>query len=154
MPPTPNVQSQKSLALYNAAADILHTGKKVIADDNSDGYGMLGCAETVNAIAKIAWGYPIGGGLSTFAMWKCLKDPTKFSQILPKNALAGDIIISPTNAVPHPRLSHGHVGIVAEFGVLSNSSETGMLAENWTVDQWISYFTTYGGLPTLLYRAL
>lgn len=119
----------------------------------------LACAETVNYIVKKAIGAPVGGGASTAAMYKCLTQFTaRFVQVGLADALPGDIIIAPTGyAVPpalQPRVDHGHVGIVAKFGVLSNNSENGLLSENYTVQSWLDYYTEFGRIPTYIFRVL
>lgn len=110
---------------------------------------VLGCAETVNRIVMIALGKPIGGGASTADMYNCLHDTKRFTQV--EKPLPGDIIISPTGkgsgAVPH-----GHVGIVAMHGILSNNSETGRLGEDYTLDTWTQHYGHFGGFPVEFYR--
>lgn len=147
-------QTKKGQELYAIAAQVYRSGTKVIADNAADDYGILGCAETVNELARRAWGAPIGGGLSTAAMWECLKDASKFAPLEVLEALPGDIIISPTGSVQGAKLAHGHVGVVAEYGILSNDSELGSLQESYDMQAWQDYYTKYGGLPTLIYRPL
>lgn len=144
------MQTPNGMKLYLMGKSLLH--QRIIANNAADDFGVLGCAETINELARRAWGHPIGGGLSTAAMWECLKDTSKFTNVLPAYATAGDIIISPTGSHPRAVLQHGHVGLVAQFGILSNSSETGTLEENYNIKSWVNYYTNYGGLPTFVYR--
>lgn len=147
-------QTKKGQELYTVAAAAYRVGVKIIADNAADDYGILGCAETVNELARRAWGSPIGGGLSTAALWECLKNTARFAEIALADALPGDIVISPTGSVAGAKLAHGHVGVVAAYGILSNESESGTVEENYNMQAWQDYYTKYGGLPTLIYRAL
>lgn len=147
-----NTQTTNGQKLYATAASFLD---KTVAPLNAiDAYGVLGCAITLNILAEKAWGTQIGGGYSTAALWECLKDTSKFESVTTGNALPGDIIIAPSGSNANARLAHGHVGIVAKYGILSNNSETGTLEETFDVASWIAYYTTYGGIPTLCYRPL
>ena len=141
---TPN-----STLVYNTAKALL--GTQVAPKNAQDGFGVVGCAITVNLIFQQALGHQIGGGYSTHDMFIFLKDLTKFDSILPEEALPGDVIISPTgySAFNSP---HGHVGICGKFGILSNSSESGLLEENYTVPQWRSIYGTTLGFPVCCFR--
>ena len=79
-----------------------------------------GCAETVNAIHKKAFGFEIGGTVSTSRMYEALKASRFFTRVdMPKT---GDVIISPTG-YGNGNLTNGHVGIVGQDQrVMSNSS--------------------------------
>ena len=127
--------------IYEIAKNCL--GKNFATND------QLGCAETVNAVVKLALGFEVGGGPSTQAMFEALKYSNTFKQVI--DPICGDIILSPTGQGNYP---HGHVGIVAKYGVLSNDSNSGKLAEKFTLDSWKNYFQAKGGFPVLFYRAV
>lgn len=141
-----NIQTVDSKKLFDTAK--AHIGQLLSADN-----AELGCAITVNALAVMAWGYPVGGGASTHDMYHALQDKTKFTPILLADILAGDIIISPTGYATDPS-QHGHVGILAQFGILSNSSEDGRLHEQWTIPLWQKYYVETLGFPMKFYRAV
>lgn len=138
------------------AAKIYAQAKRLIGTDASPrdaAPDTLACAETVNRIVALALGAPIGGGTSTASMWQVLRTDTKrWTPIIGSEALPGDIIISPTGGTTNARLEHGHVGIVAKFGILSNNSENGLLCENYDIPSWKRYYSGFGLLPTLFYR--
>ena len=140
-----NCQTQNSIRVYNMAAANL--GKNLCTN------GELGCAETVNRIFKMALGEEIGGGASTFNMMPFLKDMLRFKEVTPDLALPGDVIISPTN-FGNGKLAHGHVGIVAKYGILSNSSADGRLHEVYDMATWTSYYHDVGGFPVRIFRVL
>jgi len=125
----------------------VNVGNKLCTDP------ILGCAETVNAIFKMALGAPIGGGSSTMLMLPFLKDTTRFSETTPALALPGDVIISPTG-FGNGKLDHGHVGIIAKYGILSNSSADGRLHEVYDIDTWTKYYHGVGGFPVRIFRVL
>jgi len=149
--PQENIQTINSLKLYTTAASLLDT--QVAPMDTADGFGAYGCALTMNGVAEKAWGHQIGGGASTLAMYGCLIDKTKYAPVAPENALAGDIIISPTSMGANPS-THGHVGCVAKYGILSNNSEDGRLEEQWTLPAWQDYYGTAMGFPVFVFRPL
>lgn len=144
-----NQQTDNSVKLYNTAKALM--GTAVAPKNAADGYGMFGCALTVNGIAEHALGEEIGGGASTTLMQKALSDTTRFTLITPDDALPGDIIISPTGLAANPA-THGHVGIIAIYGILSNNSEDGLLEEQWTLAQWKQVYGVELGFPVLIYR--
>lgn len=129
--------------IYDVAKNSL--GKDFSTND------QLGCAETVNAIVKIALGFEVGGGVSTAQMYQELKYSKNFCEV--KTPLEGDIILSPTGT-SSKNVAHGHVGIVAKYGVLSNDSNSGKLAEKYTLESWNKYFAIDNGFPVLFYRAV
>jgi len=144
-----NQETINSLKVYTEAKSLLGT---VVAPLNAeDGYGMFGCAITVNTIFKKALGAPIGGGYSTHDMFDFLKDTQTFDSVLLEDALPGDVIISPTGYSVDPS-RHGHVGIVGKFGILSNNSETGHLEENYTLSQWKQIYGVTLGFPVCVFR--
>lgn len=148
-PPMPPITNREKI--YNEAKALLGTD----ASPGDQAPSALACAETVNYIVQQATGRPVGGTTSTAAMWQALKaDGARWQAIFASEALPGDIIISPTGSVAGARLTHGHVGVVAKYGILSNNSETGTLAENYDIQSWTKYYSDFGGLPTLFYRCI
>lgn len=144
-----NEQTANSLKVYQTAKSLL--GHRLANNP------QLGCAESVNYIVQEALGKPVGGGASTAEMYKALLDTTRFFQldsgITSFDPLPGDIIISPTGQ-GNGRLPHGHVGIIAKYGILSNNSETGLLSEHFTLESWSDLYAGYGGYPISIFRPL
>lgn len=141
-----NQQTQNSLKLYE-------TAKANLGQLLSDGDANFGCAITVNNLAIKAWGHPIGGGASTNLMYTALLDTTRFTKVFLADILVGDIIIAPTGYAKDPN-QHGHVGVIGQFGILSNSSEDGRLHEQWTIPLWFSYYVQQYGFPLDIFRVL
>lgn len=149
MPPEQEPANANAAKLYEQAKKLIGTD----ASPNDAAPDNLACAETVNRIVALALGAPIGGGTSTYAMWQVLRsDSKRWTPIMGSEALPGDIIISPTGGTTNARLEHGHVGIVAKHGILSNNSENGLLCENYDIPTWKRYYSGFGLLPTLFYR--
>lgn len=112
----------------------------------------LGCAETVNEIHLRAFDYYIGGDLSTRRMYLALQFSSQFKETT--EFTRGDIVISPTG-YGNGNLSNGHVGIVGEAGVImSNDSDTGKFAPNYTIETWRARYVTKGGFPMKFYRRM
>lgn len=140
-----NEQTPNSIRIYNTAA--AHVGENLCVDKE------LGCATTVNYIFEMALGAPIGGNASTMLMLPFLKDKMRFSETTPALALPGDVIISPTGS-GNGKLDHGHVGIIAKYGILSNSSADGRLHEVYDIDTWTKYYNGVGGFPVRCFRCV
>lgn len=141
-----NVQTIHSKQLFDAA-------KASLGQLLSDGNANLGCAITVNNIAIKAWGQPVGGGASTNLMYVALQDTKRFTSVLLADIMAGDIIIAPTGYATDPS-QHGHVGVIAQFGILSNSSEDGRVHEQWDVPSWVKFYVQTLGFPLKIFRAI
>lgn len=142
-----NKQTENSIKLYEKAKASLGidiTPRDVVPDTH-------GCAEAVNEICRRAIGVPIGGGASTYEMFKALQNETRFIEV--DSPLPGDIIISPTG-YGRGNLPHGHVGIVAKQGILSNSSESGKIELNFTLGSWARLYNEFGGYPVHIFRLL
>lgn len=134
----------KNQQLYDMAKSLL--GQNLCGDQHE-----LGCALTVNAIFKKAFGEEIGGGASTADMYKAIiDDNTRFQRV--NIPITGSIIISPTG-MGNGKIP-GHVGIVANYGILSNDSSTGLLAEEFTLKSWYNYYQEYGGIKTYYFNIL
>ncbi len=139
------MQTQNSLKVYEKAKELI--GQNLCTNE------QLGCMETVNEIFRQALGASIGGGSSTQAALPFLRDTSEFEQQSISDALPGDVIISPTNS-PGAKFIHGHVGIIAKYGILSNSSADGRLHENYDIQTWIDYFGHFGGFPVYIFRKI
>lgn len=113
--------------LYDTAYSFLgrDASPRDLADDE------FGCAESVNAVYKAAFGKEIGGDLSTLRMYQALLNSPDFVQI--DSPLFGDVIISPTT---YARVPVGHVGIVGKWQVMSNDSRSGKWEANYTLQSW------------------
>lgn len=140
------LSTTKRELLYQTAVESL--GKDASPNDAApDEYG---CAETVNAIHKKAFGDPIGGDVSTLRMYKCLQTRFDFKQV--QDPQRGDIIISPTGSGGTKEVPNGHVGIMADNGVImSNSSANGLFLKNYTLASWRNRYEK-AGYPVLFFR--
>jgi hypothetical protein len=136
-----NTQTEKSLIVYQTAKALL--GLPLAQNP------VLGCVETANFIFKSATGTPICNSASTVDAYKELQDENRFMRVC--DPLPGDVIVSPTG-MGNGKMPHGHIGIVAKQGVMSNSSETGRLELNYTLKKWTELFYIYGGFPIYYYR--
>lgn len=146
---------QKYLAKANTQ---LPSGKKMydtayanLGRDLSPKENELACAETVNALAKMAWGEEVGGLLSTKSMYESLIRDIKYMEIV--KPLPGDIIISPTG-YGNGKIPNGHVGIVGKNWIMSNQSSTSKLEANFTIESWRNYFEKKGGYPVVFFRRI
>lgn len=109
----------------------------------------LGCAEAVSFVLKNAGvqNLPTNGYAGTHDLYIWLKNHS--TQVTTPQA--GDVIISPTgtSTINSP---HGHTGIVALYGILSNDSDTGLFMEKYTLDTWNKYFHGVEGFPVYYFR--
>lgn len=142
-PPTAPVVISNRERLYDMA-------KACLGKDIAKTQDELGCAEAVNYVYKKTFGTPIGGETSTAGMYEVLKKDKRFVKV--DEPLFGDIIISPTGTSTLNAL-HGHVGIVAKYGILSNNSLNGLWQEKFTLQSWKIYYTNRG-FPVYYYRVL
>lgn len=138
--------SSGSEILYFTAIGCLNTD----ASPNDLAPDEYGCAETVNAIHKKAFGFEIGGNLSTYAMYQVLQNDPGFMRVdAPRR---GDIIISPTG-YGNGRLSNGHVGIMSsETEIMSNNSYTGKFEQNYSLQKWRDRYAVLGGYFVAFFR--
>lgn len=136
--------------LYITAVSCLGTD----ASSNDIAPDEFGCAETVNAIHKKAFGFEIGGDISTYRMYPILCKSRFFIKV--DNPLEGDIIISPTGyKLRYSPMRNGHVGIVGREGVvMSNESSSGLFMENYTLYTWKVRFMDTGGYPIYYFRRI
>lgn len=147
--PMGNTATANSLKVYEEAKASL--GKSLVVNNETDGFGTLGCAESVNLVFMRALGMSIGGGYSTALMYLSLKETSRFDSIHFDDAIAGDVIIAPTG-YGFNKSTHGHVGICGNYGIMSNNSEDGTWEENYTKAQWKQIFGVTLGFPLLAFR--
>lgn len=112
----------------------------------------LGCAESVNEIYKKCTGsYIASPGLSTIELFKAMRFHARFIETTKTDP--GNIIICVTgqgNGV----LEHGHVGICAKSGIMSNTSATGKWEVNYSYSKWYNYFNRIGGFRVWIFEPL
>jgi len=143
-----DITGQRDFNTNDASKAIVKAALRNIGRDTSTipntQQGNVACAASVNIIVTEALGYPAGGGLATAMMYPALKKNTeKWQQVSPETAVPGSIIISPTD---HGKT--GHVGIIVDTSgnIVSNSSGTRKISQNFTISRWRSY---YEGKQTL-----
>lgn len=143
--PAPQPVPTPDSPIFTIAKSCLNT--HITLDDTVP--AELGCAEAVSYVLLKAGftGLPAAGIAGTAALYAWLQ--SNFTQV--QTPLPGDVIISPTG-YSSKGSAHGHVGIVAKFGVLSNDSDTGLFLEKYTLDTWKQYFGTIEGFPTFYFR--
>ena len=140
-----NVETNKD-KLYRVA-------KENIGKDLSDIQSQFGCAKAVNTIHRLAFGNEIGGGASTYLLFKALGGREDFQEIAEYEV--GAIIISPTGTQSlNSRLQHGHTGICGKNCIMSDNSLTGLLDTQWTKSTWEKFFGVYGGFPIYYFRKI
>lgn len=126
--------------------------KSCIGKDMSPIQNEYGCAEAVNNVCKLALGFEVGGGMSTYQMYEALKKSTNFKNVV--SPLPGDIVLSPS-FTGSGRLECGHVGIVSDNNkIMSNSSYSFKWEENYTLGTWHQRYSQVGGFPVLYYRLI
>lgn len=147
---------QTNTPSFDNSVKLFQTAKSCLGTDaspNDAAPDELGCAETINEIYKKAFGEPIGGGVSTYLLYKALKTHPFFQKV--DVATPGVIVISPTGYGGKNGVLHGHAGIAGENGIImSNDSNTGKFLENFTVESWRNRFERKGGYPVLFYRRI
>lgn len=120
-----------------------------IGKDMSPTQKELGCAESVNNIYKLAFGSEIGGGASTYLLWKALQKRKDFEQC---DYEIGAIIISPTGTQRSSSIiKNGHTGIVGSKSIISNNSKTGLVDTHLTLSDWE---TRYKDFPIMYYHII
>lgn len=142
---TPARPMSKNRLLYGGA--LAHLGQDASPNDLAP--DELGCAESVNEIYKKVFGdyFYKGNQLSTYWMYKALKEDSRFVRVATPQA--GTIVISPTNAI-----QTGHVGIFGENNIIMSNNSfkdsngvIGIWDENYTKDSWTRYFEGRKKLP-------
>lgn len=137
-------------------------GKKMSSDyDNIP--DSLSCAVAVNNVVRNATGKPLGGGASTYLMYRALRNSPRWRKIKIWEAEAGDIIISPTgHRIAWSEMNNGHVGIVGDSlgtgeypkKIMANSSATGLWSEDYTLGSFYERYARKGRYPVFIYRLI
>ena len=117
----------------------------------------LGCAESVDGIYfRLFKKHICDNFLSTYWMYKALKEKPEFIRVLDKDVLPGDIVISPTQGA-----NTGHVGIVGQNGIIMSNNSfkdsngvKGIFDENYTLASWRRYFFEKKGLGLHYFRVV
>ena len=133
--------------LYDIAKNCLGTRQTLDTSISSE----VGCAEAVSSILHQAGvQIPSGGIPGTASLMAWLKTNPHFQVV--SQWQAGDIIISSTGSgngkIP------GHTGIMGNYGIMSNDSNTGLFLELWTLPKWQKYYQQYGGMPIDFFRRI
>lgn len=107
----------------------------------------LGCAECWSLIARESdLPIPNGGFAGTPAIANFIRTSGLFVQV--QTPKAGTTVLAETGTSTKND-PHGHVGIMdADGWIMSNDSDTGLLAKKYTNALWIKYFSTALGFPT------
>lgn len=140
------ISQNKREAIYIEAVSCLNidVSPEDVVPDEYD------CANSVTIIVKNALGSFPEGSISTYFMYRALLASNGFMRV--DSPLPGDIIISPTG-YGNGKLSNGHVGLVGEDEkVMSNSSDTGLFTENYTLKTWKKRYVDIGGYPLVYFR--
>lgn len=113
----------------------------------------LACAISVNTVHEKAFGFPIGGGASTASLYQALLSSPYFKSTTVY--APGCIIISPTGTGSNPKYPNGHCGIVCNYGICANDSNTGKWSENYKdYGAWTQQFNDIEGYPTFLFQRI
>lgn len=145
----PTDQTVNSMNIYAEAKACLGQSLVPVGDDPE-----LGCAVSVSVLLNEKCGIPIKVTQSTYELLQELISSPRFREVyIP---IFGDIIISPTgtSTISNTPITHGHVGCVAKYGILSNNSYTGLWGENYTLDSWRKRYQVQGGYPVRFFRAV
>ena len=149
-PPTLRNSTERRMHLYNTACSFIGMD----ASPNDVAPDEYGCAESVSDIFRRAFDEELGGDVSTYRMWRAIKDDPRFTRV--DDPEQGDIIISPTGyRARKTDVSNGHVGIMSSPSkIMSNSSATGTWEENYTLSRWRAYYEKRGGYPVYFVRII
>lgn len=159
-----SLKAQLAVLLAELAADTSTTNaQKFVAQAKADlgenlslGTGVdstVACALSVNRVHTEAFGVPIGGGASTHDMYQALLKNPSFKETTVY--APGCVIISPTGYGTKAAYPNGHVGIVCNFGICANDSNTGLWSEKYlTLSDWIAQFCTLEGYPYYLFQRI
>lgn len=136
--------------VYSVSKSLL--GSHLSAENEADGYGKFGCAESVNSVWQKTFNHPLGGGASTAEMLKSLEDTNRFDEISLDDVEAGCVVMCATGTSLKYPYAHGHVAISGRIQFMSNSSETGQWTANYDRKSWEAYFEGYLGFKTRVFK--
>lgn len=136
--------------LYQASLEFL----EMDASPKDTAPDAFACAESLQQVYKFAFGEFIGGGNSTYWMWREMeRQKNLFEKV--ETPTHGCIIISPTGLNPSDNpMRNGHCGIVGKHRVMSNDSRTGRWSQYFTVESWRAYYGEKGQYPIYFYKPL
>jgi len=141
-----------ALRVYNMAKSLI--GQHLAANDETDNFGMFGCAESVNAVWVKTFGHQLGGGASTALMLLTLMDTKRFQEITWDAIEPGCVVICATGTSKTKPNAHGHVAITGKVQFMSNSSETGTWQANYDRCSWKAYFEGYLGFTSRVFKPI
>lgn len=134
--------------LYSAAYASL--GKDMSPQDAAP--DSLACMESLDGVYFAAFGehlLPPSIRLSTKLGYEALLSDPRVERV--DTPAVGDIVISPTGYSTR-RAPHGHCGVWGKFDVMSNDSDTGKWADNYTHAGWYDTFQKTLGFPVVFFR--
>lgn len=136
--------------LYGVALSFLGSD----ASPKDEAPDEVGCSDTASYVIMAALGPVIKHTISTADLFNQMNKSKNFVRI--KEFLPGCVIISPTVIGKQPGgLTNGHVGVVGEDNeILSNSSATGLLTQNFTVDSWVKRYREIGKYPIYVFKPI
>jgi hypothetical protein len=129
--------------LYDVAYSLL--GKHLTLDNTVD--KNVGCGQAVSYVLKKYGCLIPNKGL---AGTSSLNDWLRVNATEVGKPDVGCIIVSVTGTGNESR--RGHIGVVGKWQIMSNNSITGLWDTQWTMDEWIQYYETEGGLDTHYYK--
>ncbi len=136
--------SANALKIYEIAKSCI--GRHITLDESVP--HELGCAEALSyVLSKVPCGFPIQGFADTALFCNWLIQSPDFQAVTEPQY--GDVIVS-----PRAGQTHGHIGIVAKYGILSNDSASGLFLELFDLRNWRHFFGEIRGLPIRFFRAV
>lgn len=147
MEPTEKQSEMGELLLHKAKECIGKdlTPKDEIPDDVS-------CVAQIQEVHRLATGSYIGTGAALYntgALYRHVQADPKWRKVT--TPLPGDMVLSPTG-YSTKGAKNGHVGIVGETHILSNTSKTGKWEANYTLASWEEYYAKKLGFPVTFWR--
>lgn len=135
--------------IYNIAKNLL--GKHLTLDASVP--AELGCAEAVSYVLRKVGvrNFPTNGFAGTHDLFDWLNTSPEFVEIFEYEP--GAIVISPSGLSTKGAV-HGHVGICALHGILSNDSQSGLFLELWDLESWQTYYGKTLGFPVHYFRMI
>ncbi len=131
--------------LYNVAYSLL--GHHLTLDDTIP--AVVGCGEAVSFVVnEIASELVPPKGIPGTAGWyEMMSKSARFKEV--PEPTKGSIIVSVTGTGNGSR--RGHIGIMGNYRIMSNNSDTGLWGDEWTLGRWLRYYKEIGGLTTKYY---